>query len=181
VIAAKRAMMSAGKIVNYRLFAQWDASHPRALADSLSKAMGFTPGAGPDPATSYSDVGRQTLADLAKSVKGSLNTRSMRATGSPRAPVSRVAIVNGMPNVPHIGRAIADLRVNAIIVGETCEWEGTPYFQDVIASGRNIGMLLVGYGVSDEPGMNEVAEFVRKAASGIPVRVATDSDLAWIS
>lgn len=181
VLAAKRAEMAAGRIVLYRLFARWDASRPRALADALATRIGITPTGGPDPAASFGDVRRETFADYARRIKGALQIKSLRATGAPRAGVSRVAIIPGLPNVPQVARALGDARVDVVIVGETCEWEATPYFQDVIASGRPVGMLLVGYGVSEEPGMSQVAAFVRGLAGPIPVHQAAGVDPAWIA
>jgi hypothetical protein len=54
------------------------------------------------------------------------------------------------------------------------------YFQDVIASGRKIAMLVVGYGPSENPGVAEMARWMRSVLPDLTVDWWPVTDPSWI-
>lgn len=58
-----------------------------------------------------------------------------------------------MPNFASLSRtmhAFDQPEVDAVVLGETREWEGVEYAQDLIASGRKQGLIMLGHVVSEE-------------------------------
>ena len=181
IVAAKRSLIEGRGAVCYKAMYAWDAAKPGALSASLAKALGVTPATGPEKSAAYGTVAPTTLAQLGQDVSAKLKIRSLRAHGDPKLPVKKVVVLNGLVEIPRLAAAIADPSVDAVILGETCEWEATPYFDDIISEGRKIGMLLVGYQTSDKYGVSDLATFVRTLAGGIPVDEAYDEEPGWIA
>ena len=181
IVAAKRSLIEGRGAVCYKVFYAWDKARPNANSAGLAKALGVAPATGPEVSGAYGTVAPTTLARLGQDVSARLKIRSLRAHGDPNLPVRKVAVLNGLVEIPRLARAIADPAVDAVILGETCEWEATPYFDDIISEGRKIGMLLVGYQTSDRYGVPALAELVRSVAGGVPVEEAYDDEPGWIA
>jgi hypothetical protein len=79
---------------------------------------------------------------------------------------------------------IADPKIDGIITGAggvIDEVDGAiGYFQDVIASGRNIAMLAVGYGPSEDPGMEDLARWLRTVLTDQVIEWWPVQDAGWI-
>ncbi len=74
---------------------------------------------------------------------------------------------------------LADPMVDAVIGGEVVEWEGGPYFEDVIAAGRNAGLILTGFAMSREPMTHALGTLVREAVAGVEVVELLGDDPVW--
>jgi len=181
IVAAKRALIEGRGAVCYKAMYAWDAAKPGALSAALAKALGVTSATGPEKSAAYGTIAPTTLDQLGQDISAKLELRSVRAHGDPKLPVKKVAVLNGLVEIPRLAAAIADPSVDAVILGETCEWEATPYFDDIISEGRKIGMLLVGYQTSDRFGVADLAAFVRTVAGGVPVEEVYDDEPGWIA
>jgi hypothetical protein len=188
VVKAKRDIITAGKLMVYRIGAAWDQFRPKAQSTALAEAMGLKPLAAPvtDRARGVvCDVPRTTLQTLAQTAAGRLKAVSSRIVGDPRATVTRVAVLAGETD-PSAGLAklLADPKIDGIIAGAggiVDEVDGAvSYFQDVVASGRRIAMLAIGYGPSQDPGGAEVARWIRTVLPDMPIEWWPVYDPAWI-
>jgi hypothetical protein len=105
--------------------------------------------------------------------------------GDPRAILTRVAVLAGEAD-PKLGLAalIADPKIDGVIAGAggvIDEVDGAiGYFQDVVASGRKIAMLAVGYGPSEQPGVAEVVRWMRTVLPDQSIDWWQVTDPAWI-
>jgi putative NIF3 family GTP cyclohydrolase 1 type 2 len=179
----KKALLKDNGIIVYRLCSAWDKARPTAQAAALANALGLR--AQPSPAAAgaeavYADVPATTLDRLAHMASARLNSPALRVAGDPNLPVSRIAVMHGLVGTLSLAKALRDPSASAVIVGETCEWEATPYFQDVMATGRRIGMLLVGYESSEDPGCADVAHWIQSVVPGLTAVWWKDSDPLWI-
>jgi hypothetical protein len=69
--------------------------------------------------------------------------------------------------------------VDVVIVGEVEEWEGATYAQDVVFSGVNKGFISVGRVVSEAPGMQVCADWLKTIVSEVPVSYISAGDPYW--
>ena len=51
--------------------------------------------------------------------------------------------------------------VDVIVAGEVREWESVEYARDTVTAGEKKGLMLVGRVVSEEPGMNVCADWLK--------------------
>ena len=158
----KQEFIAKNNLAIFRLRDNWDGQQ-RALA----RALGW------DKHDTGRDVFYQlpggSLEGLAKSVSSRLKIHGLRAIGDPRLKVSRVALSHGMITVPEMGTILKEPGLDAVVIGEPVEWEASPYFMDAIASGRKLGLLVLGQQASEEPGSGEMAAWLKSLVPEVPV------------
>jgi putative NIF3 family GTP cyclohydrolase 1 type 2 len=118
-----------------------------------------------------------TLGALAADVAKHLNGRAMRVVGDPKAKVSTasVSMGYGMPRIsPDIDVAIG---------GETPETGGalddTEYVADAAFFGRNKGQIVMGHEASEEPGMEDCANWLRTFVTEVPIQFIRANEPYW--
>ena len=162
----KQDFIDAHKLVIYRLRDGWQARPVDGQLAGLSKALGWDRhGAG----GIYFHVPGTTLQALASGISSSLKIHAARVIGDPRTPVKKVALTYGMITTPELAKVLREPGVDAVVIGEPVEWEASPYFQDVIASGRKKGLIAIGLEASEEPGCGEIALWLKSFITEIPV------------
>jgi len=100
--------------------------------------------------------------------------------GEPQTKVSKAALLHGLLSVPALQKILTEPDVDLVVAGEVVEWEAGPYFEDVIASGRKKGMILLGQEASEEPGSGAVADWVRSFVPEVPVEWIPAGEPFWV-
>jgi hypothetical protein len=83
----------------------------------------------------------------------------MRIVGDPQLSVRTIAF---LPWTSNIQESIETLpHVDAIIAGEVREWESVEYVRDTVALGGKKALILTGRIVSEDPGMQVCAQWLK--------------------
>jgi putative NIF3 family GTP cyclohydrolase 1 type 2 len=186
VVKAKRDIMTEHKMMVYRAGAAWDTFRPQAQSTALAQALGLKPLGGAARSRGVvCELPRTSLTVLAQTAYDKLKARCPRIVGDPQASVNRVAVLAGETDPKSaLAELIADPKIDGVIAGAggvIDEVDGAiGYFQDVIASGRKIALLAVGYGPSQEPGVAEMAKWLQSVVPDVPMEYWPVSDPAWI-
>jgi putative NIF3 family GTP cyclohydrolase 1 type 2 len=118
-----------------------------------------------------------TLGALAADVKRHLNARTLRVVGDPDAKVSTVALGAGY-NIPRVSA-----EVDVVIGGESPETGGalddTEYIMDAAVFGGNKGQIILGHSLSEEPGMEDCANWLRTFITEVPVQWIRAGEPFW--
>ena len=118
-----------------------------------------------------------TLGRLAADVQSHMKVRTMRVTGDPAATVSTIALGVGY-NIP---RASAD--VDVVVGGENSEAGGAldnaEYCMDAAALGIAKGQIILGHTISEEPGMEDCANWMRTFITEVPIRFIRAAEPFW--
>jgi hypothetical protein len=177
VLAGKNAFIDKNRLVIFRLNEHWHARKPDPRGVGLANAMGWTRYRVGDDALRY-DVPPITLDALAKQLKKVLAARGgMRAIGDPASRVQKVGL---LPGFTPLQASLAALpNVDVLIVGEVQEWEGAAYAQDVVFSGVRKGFISLGRVVSEAPGMQVCADWLKTIVPEVPVRYISAGDPYW--
>ena len=188
VVQAKREIIQSNRLMVYRFGAAWDQFRPKAQSRALAEALGLTP-----LTVEPSDRARgivctlppTSLAKLAQTAAEKLKTRHARVVGDPQLVVTRVAVLAGETDpTPGLAALISDRRIDGVLAGGggvVDEVDGAiAYFRDVVATGRRIGMLTVGYGPSQDAGVAEMARWLRGVLPDQSVEWWPVPDPAWI-
>lgn len=155
---AKQEFIDTHKLVIYR-FGAMDAQ----LA-GLAKALGW----GAPQGISFR-LPSTTLQALEQDISSKLKIHAARVIGAPNTKVTTVALTHGLISTPDLAKVLREQDVDAVVIGEPVEWEASPYFQDVIASGKKKGLIAIGLEASEEPGSGEVAAWLKSFISEVPV------------
>ena len=188
VVQAKRDIIAANQMMVYRYGTYWDQFRPKAQSLALAVALGFTP-IPPQPTDRargvICDVPEITMLALAQSTAARLKISAPRVVGSLDTTVTRVAVIPGETDPKEaLARLLEDPRIDGVIAGAggvLDEVDGAiSYFQDVIASGRKIALLAIGYGPSQDPGCAEMARWIQKVLPDYSVEWWPTQDPGWI-
>jgi putative NIF3 family GTP cyclohydrolase 1 type 2 len=188
VVQAKREIINTNQLMVYRFGAAWDQFRPQAQSRSLATALGLKPDV---PRVSDRARGvvcklpKTTLNALAQTAVDKLKAFSCRTVGDPEASVTRIAVLAGETDPKEaLAELLADLKIDGIVAGGggvVDEVDGAiSYFQDLMATGRRIAMLAVGYGPSEDPGVADMAQWVQTVLPDFKVEWWPVYDPSWI-
>jgi hypothetical protein len=97
--------------------------------------------------------------------------------GNPEAKVSTIALGVGY-NIPRISPAI-----DVVMGGENTEadsaFDDTEYVLDSATLGGNKGQIILGHQVSEEPGMENCANWLRTFITGVPIQWIRANEPFW--
>jgi putative NIF3 family GTP cyclohydrolase 1 type 2 len=177
VFAAKNALVDDRKLVIVRLSEHWRLRQPDPFAQGLAASMGWSKFlTSSDPRRL--EVPALTIDALLASLAKNLRTRGgVRVVGDPRTTVRRVGLLPGSSAI----QASIDMlpNVDVIVAGEVREWESVEYARDTIFAGAKKAFILVGRIVSEEPGMNVCADWLKTIVPDVPVRHIAAGDPYW--
>lgn len=173
VLIGKRGLIEAGDMALYRLSSVWDAAHPHAPATALASALGYRGRGVPAQRSVICAIRPQPIAELARSVRDRLATGHVRVIGPLENTIRRVAVLPSFVSIDEArGIASASPAIDAVICGESCEWEGAAYFKDTADMGRHFNVILAGTQPTQEPGVQAMFQWLRKRLAGLPVSYA---------
>jgi putative NIF3 family GTP cyclohydrolase 1 type 2 len=177
VYAGKNAFIDKHKLVVFRLTQHWNQRRPDPRAQGLATAMGWTKYRTGADALQY-EVPRITLEALASQLKRTLGVRGgIRVIGDRTMTVRRIGL---LPGYTLIQASIAMMpTVDVIVAGEVQEWESAAYAQDVAFAGLKKGFISVGRVVSEAPGMQACAEWLKTIVPEVPIRFISAGDPYW--
>jgi putative NIF3 family GTP cyclohydrolase 1 type 2 len=101
----------------------------------------------------------------------------MRIVGDPKQRIHKVAF---LPGSTPIQASIATLPgVDTIVAGEVREWETVEYVRDTVALGGKKSLILVGRVVSEDPGMQVCAQWLKKIVPEVTSIWVSAGDPYW--
>jgi putative NIF3 family GTP cyclohydrolase 1 type 2 len=189
VVEAKSNLIAANKLMVYRFGAAWDQFRPQAQSSALARALGLGPAVRPPADRSRAVVcdlpGETSLLALAQSAVDRLKCRSPRTVGDFHAKVNRVGVIAGETDPKEaLGKVLSDSKIDGVIAGAggvIDEVDGAiSYFRDVMATGRRIALLAVGYGPSEDPGVHDMAKWMQGVLPDLQLEWWPTSDPSWI-
>jgi len=159
VFTAKNDFIQKNNLVVWRFSDHWRARMPDPLVVGLSDALGWGKLRIADDPRRITMTGT-TLEALASDLKKKLNSRGgIRVIGDPRLSVSKIGLLPGTTPV-QTALSLFPL-VDVVIAGEVREWETAELARDKVSAGERKGLVLLGRVVSENPGMNECAKWLK--------------------
>lgn len=101
----------------------------------------------------------------------------MRVLGDPKLSVKRVATSWG-----YLGadiELISREEVDVLVCGETREWELVKFVQDMISSGKQKALLVLGHVVSEQAGMKLCAEWLKPFIPEVRIELIAAPEPFW--
>jgi putative NIF3 family GTP cyclohydrolase 1 type 2 len=122
-------------------------------------------------------IPQTTLGAFASQIKKRTGSRAFRVVGDPNAKISRVLLGPGYASP----RMTADADV--VIGGEAPESDGifdnTSYVRDAATLGIPKAQIILGHVVSEEPGMDECATWLRGFITEVPIQFMPAGEPYW--
>lgn len=174
----KADFMRKNNMAIFHFHDHWHGHKPDGIATGMARELGWE---------KYLDAGNPRmftfpgvpLSRFAKEIQTKLNLRTMRVVGDPNLSIKRAVAswgyVSREPGIPLLTKPDVD----ALIVGETREWEVVEYAQDAISAGQKKALLLLGHVVSEQAGMKYCAEWLKTFVSEVPVEFVAAGEPFW--
>jgi putative NIF3 family GTP cyclohydrolase 1 type 2 len=160
---AKQRFVSDKRLIVWRFHDHAHAMRPDPLIAGSARALGWTEYASAGDPRLYV-MPPTTLRALATDVARRLNDSGLRVVGDPEMRVSRVALG------PGYGIPLLTSDIDVVVGGEAAEAGGNAeYATDASAAGTPKGMIILGHLMSEDHGMQEVADWLRTFISELPI------------
>jgi putative NIF3 family GTP cyclohydrolase 1 type 2 len=177
VFTAKNAFIDQHKLVIVRLSDHWRLREPDPLAVGLAQAMGWTMHQVSGDPRRY-DVPAVTVDALVAAIAKKLRASGgIRVVGEAKTSVRRIGLLPGSTPIQASLKMLPE--VDAIVAGEVREWESVEYARDQVAAGHKKALILVGRVLSEDPGMQLCADWLKTVIPGLPVRHIAVGDPYW--
>jgi putative NIF3 family GTP cyclohydrolase 1 type 2 len=182
----KRDYIASNELIIWRFFDNWNARRPDGQLVGLARALGWEKRYRPSGGEPWSResgffaLPSATLRETAQTIKRTLRMKSIRIIGDPATKVGKAALSHGMYQVSELDKHLREPGVDLVVIGEPVEWEASPYFADVVASGQKKGMIVLGQEVSEEPGCGEMAGWLKGFIHEVPVEWLPTGEPAWM-
>ena len=177
VFTAKNAFIDQHKLVIVRLSDHWRLREPDPLATGLAQAMGWTKHQVSGDPRRY-DVPALTVDALVDAIAKKLPASGgLRVVGDAKTSVRRLGLLPGSTPIQASLKMLPG--VDAIVAGEVREWESVEYARDQVAAGHKKALILVGRVLSEDPGMQLCADWLKTVIPGVPVRHIAAGDPYW--
>ena len=178
VYKTKVDFMTAHSIVIFRIHDHMHRQRPDFTFSGTAREIGLDPSTETAPNSHRFVIPETTLGELAARVKKIRGDAAIRAVGDPNAKVSRIATGAGMAtpavNLPD---------VDVVIGGEQREIEGTfdspEYVMDAAALNVPKGWIVLGHNMSEESGMQEMADWLRPVVPEVRVEHVRAGVVYW--
>ena len=177
IFTAKNDFIRNNQLVVWRFSEHWRQRTPDPLSAGLADTLGWGKLRRSDDPRLIA-IPRTTLEDLASDVKKKLNSRGgIRIIGEPKLSIANIGL---LPGTTPVQTAITLFPlVDAIIAGEVREWETVELVRDKITAGERKSLILVGRIVSENPGMNECAKWLKEIVPEVRTTWIPVADPYW--
>jgi len=178
VYKTKVDFMAAHRIVIFRIHDHMHRQRPDFTFSGTAREIGLDPSTETAPNSHRFVIPETTLGELAARVRKIRGDAAIRVVGDPNAKVSRIATGAGMATP---AANLAD--VDVVIGGEQREMEGTfdspEYVLDAAALGVPKGWIVLGHNMSEESGMQEMADWLRPVVPEVRVEHVRAGVVYW--
>jgi putative NIF3 family GTP cyclohydrolase 1 type 2 len=177
VFAAKNDFIKKNNLVVWRFSDHWRLHKPDPLTQGLTDALGWSTFRAVDDPTRVT-IPSLTLDALASDLKKKLNARGgVRVVGDPQLKVQKIGLLPGTTPIQAALKTLPD--VDVLIAGEVREWESVEYARDKVTAGEKKGLILIGRVVSEDPGMNVCAKWLKTIVPELTTKWIPVGDLYW--
>jgi putative NIF3 family GTP cyclohydrolase 1 type 2 len=179
VLNRKLQLLAENNITIWRAHDCWHAHQPDGIATGVVKKAGWE---------NYYKAGGKiltipaiTLKELVKHLKTKLNIGHVRIIGDLSQSCTKIALLPGSWGGKNQITTVVQDKPDVLIVGEVDEWETSEYIRDATMLGINVSLIILGHSVSEEPGMEWMAEWLQPKVPGVTItHIASNDPFTWV-
>ncbi|HZQ53880.1 MAG TPA: Nif3-like dinuclear metal center hexameric protein [Bryobacteraceae bacterium] len=179
VLAGKQAFIQQHNLVVWRFHDHWHARRPDGILAGMTHALGWEKFQNAANQALFT-LPRTTLNNLAESVKQKLNIRVVRVVGDPQLEITQVGFLPGAAGSPRQIRLLERDDVQALLIGETPEWETVEYVADAVTEHKPKALIILGHIPSEQAGMEECTRWLKTFINEVPVEFIPAREPFWL-
>ena len=178
VYQVKRTFIEKNNLVVWRFHDHWHSRRPDGILTGMVAALDWEKYQSTKNPESF-ELPSSSLETLVKSIQKQLEIRSLRVIGDARMNVRHVALAAGYNDLRGIMNWLDNPDIEALIIGETREWEGVEYARDAVTAGRQKALIILGHVPSEERGMKECAQWLKTFTPEVPIEYLPGGEPFW--
>lgn len=157
VTKLKRDLIERSGMVIYRHHDRMHASEPDGIAEGELHYLGLTGKIEKSPyfASYIMTLDEpKTAKELAQAMEERLKIKHVRIAGEKNKKAKTLALCFGTPG--GIFELLSDEKIDALLIGEACEWQIAEYARDAAELGFNKSLIVMGHIGSERDGMRHI-------------------------
>ena len=174
---AKLAYLNKEGITVFRFHDFWHKTRPDGINKGLIQSLGWEDYGNSDEM--IFDIPKVTVTALSSQIAKLFGSSTVRVVGDPEMLLDKVGIVPGawgsMKQIEWLNKP----GVDAVIVGESREWETVEYVRDMNELDMPKALIVMGHADSEDPGMEYCAEWLKTFISSVPVKYIRAGNPLW--
>ena len=174
---AKLKYIDDHNITIWRFHDYWHKTRPDGINFGLIKTLGWQDYGNSDQM--IFTLPERSVRQLAKEIAEKFKTTTVRVVGDPEMSISRVGIVPGAWGTAKQIEMLNQPGIEAVIVGESREWETVEYVRDMNELGMPKALIVMGHADSEDPGMAYCAEWLKEFIVEVPVKYIRAGNPLW--
>ncbi len=178
VWAEKRAFIEKHGMVVWRFHDHWHMRKPDGIEAGMVHALGWEKFQNTENQYLFV-LPETTLKQLAEELARKLESPVVRVVGDPEMKVTKVGFSPGAAGFQRETHALERDDVQALLVGETREWETVEYAADAVTQGRNKALIVIGHVPSEQAGMEECTRWLKGFVKQVPVEFVAAKEPFW--
>lgn len=180
VWADKEHFIKEHNLVVWRFHDHWHMHRPDGILTGVVRALEWQKFQKASDPTLFV-VPEITLADLASQMKQRLGIHAVRVVGDPKMKVTKVGLMPGAAGTERHRKMLQHDSVEVLAVGEVPEWETIEYVADAASEGKHKALILLGHIPSEQPGMEDCAEWLKGFVTEVPVGFVATREPYWLA
>ena len=171
VYTAKSRFIEESGLAIFRFHDYWHRYQPDGIMEGLIRALDWQDHITDHlPYATIAAIPPMELGHVITHIKKRLGVRYVRAAGDLSMICSRIGLLAGYRGTGNIAIPLfAEHRLDLILYGEGPEWETPEYVRDALHSGARHALIALGHMESEQPGMELLADRLRRRYPFIPV------------
>lgn len=174
----KREFIDKHGMVVWRFHDHWHRRDPDGILAGMVHTLGWEKYQQEENPHLFT-MPERTLEELAAELAKKLDSPVVRVVGEPGMKVTRIAFSPGSAGFARETHALELERVEALLVGETREWETVEYAADAVSEGRKKAMIVIGHVPSEQAGMEECARWLKTFVKNVPIEFVPAKQPFW--
>lgn len=168
VTVEKKAFIEQHHLVVWRFHDHSHLHRPDMINAGMVEKLGWAKYKRPGDEILF-DIPETTVGKLASQLRLQLADNGVRVVGNLAMKVTKVAFTPGAPPASMQIHALRRDDVEVLLAGETREWETVEYARDASAQGKKKALIVLGHALTEEPGMEFVAKWLKTFIQDVPV------------
>jgi putative NIF3 family GTP cyclohydrolase 1 type 2 len=174
----KREFLERHDMVVWRFHDHWHRMATDGIAAGMVHALGWEKFQAKDNQYLFV-IPETTVKKLAEEVARKLDSPVVRVVGEPERKVTKVGLSPGFAGFVRETHALERDDVEALLVGETREWETVEYAADAVTQGRKKALIVMGHIPSEQAGMEECTRWLKGFVKDVPVEFVPAKEPWW--
>jgi putative NIF3 family GTP cyclohydrolase 1 type 2 len=179
IVKQKQILLQQHNITVWRFHDYWHSYRPDGIGYGVLKNTGWL---------KYYETGKPiiklpaiSLHNLTNHLKTTLGIEHLRVIGNMDQQCERIALLPGAAGGQRQIGIVEKEKPDVLIVGELSEWETAEYIRDGLALGAKTSLIVLGHSVSEEPGMEWLAEWLQPKTPELKItHIASGSPFEWM-